>query len=141
MSKVTIELSEYNDLRDRYKEKCARVKELEGEIDSMKQAQASQIEDLQKEGKVAVMVKKFNFFDFGSKPVLESVANLDDVKEEVKDYFLNDEKVKLLDKEFEKLKETVQKPLEDLSQENEKLKAALEDIKSLPWYKRLFNKF
>lgn len=144
MSKVTIELSEYNDLRDRYKKKCAEAKNLKSEIETLKQEQAKQIEELQQKGKVAVMLKVNSAFDFmlpERKPTLESVANLDDVKEEVKAYFLENEKVKLLDEKVDELKKTVQKPLEELSDENAKLKATLENIKSLPWWKRLFNKF
>ena len=144
MSKVTIELSEYNDLRDRYKEKCAEAKNLKSEIETLKQEQAKQIEELQQKGKVAVMLKVNSAFDFmlpEKKPTLENVANLDDVKEEVKAYFLENEKVKLLDEKVDELKKTVQKPLEELSDENAKLKATLENIKSLPWWKRLFNKF
>lgn len=144
MSKVTIELSEYNDLRDRYKEKCVEAKNLKSEIETLKQEQAKQIEELQQKGKIAVMLKVHSAFDFmlpEKKPTLESVANLDDVKEEVKAYFLENEKVKLLDEKVDELKKTVQKPLEELSDENAKLKATLENIKSLPWWKRLFNKF
>ena len=141
MSKVTIELSEYNDLRDRFKTKCHEVKELESKLSNLEQVQAQQIEDLQKKGKVAVMVRVENPFLLCNKPKLESVANLDDVREEVKEYFLNNEKTHLMKQEFDKFRETITKPLEELENENAKLKATLDEIKALPWWKRLFNKF
>ena len=137
MSKVTIELSEYNNLRDRAK----MVEKSEEKVKELEKKQSEQIEELQKQGKVAVMIRYQSLFDFGSKPTLEKVANLDDVKDEVKEFFEKEQKAEVLKKEFDKLKESVVKPLEEVTKENEKLKATIDNIKLLPWWKRLFNKF
>ena len=141
MSKVTVELSEYNNLRDRAIKYDSCEKEFKEKIEKLKAEHVKQIEKLATQGKVAVMVKTVGFLDWMGKPTIESIANLDDVKDEVKAFFEKEEKAKVIEQEFEKLKKSVAEPLEKLTEENSKLKATIENIKSLPWWKRLFNKF
>ena len=53
MNKVTIELDEYNEVRDKAKEACR----LEEEIEELKKKHDAEIHQLKEEGKIAVMVQ------------------------------------------------------------------------------------
>ena len=94
MSKAIVELSEYNDLRDRYKAKCEEVKELQNNLNQ-----------LVKEGKVAVMVQSPFCRLFGLKPTLIEVVNMDDVRSQIEQKIIDDEAAKVNAKVIKELAE------------------------------------
>lgn len=101
MREVTIELSHYNDLRDKAKE----AEKLQKEIEQLKEKHQNEIEQLVREGKVAVMVQSEIRRMFGLKPTLIEIVNMDEVRSEIEQKIIDDEAVKVNAKVIKELAE------------------------------------
>ena len=101
MNEVTIELSKYNAVRDRAKE----ADNLENEIKQLKEKHEQEIEQLVKEGKVAVMVQSPLGRLFGLKPTLIEIVNIDDVRSQIEQKIIDDEAAKVNAKVIKELAE------------------------------------
>ncbi|SDO13404.1 hypothetical protein SAMN04487900_11095 [Prevotella communis] len=101
MREVTIELSHYNDLRDKAKE----AEKLQKEIEQLKEKHQNEIEQLVKEGKVAVMVQSEIRRMFGLKPTLIEIVNMDEVRSEIEQKIIDDEAAKVNAKVIKELAE------------------------------------
>ncbi len=101
MREVTIELSHYNDLRDKAKE----AEKLQKEIEQLKEKHEQEIEQLVKEGKVAVMVQSPFGRLFGLKPTLIEIVNMDEVRSEIEQHIIDDEVAKANAKLIKELSE------------------------------------
>lgn len=94
MSKAIVELSEYNDLRDRYKNKCEEVKKLQNDL-----------HQLVEEGKVAVMVQSPFGRLFGLKPTLIEIVGMEKVRSQIEQKIIDDEAAKVNAKVIKELAE------------------------------------
>lgn len=94
MSKVIVELSEYNDLRDRYKTKCEEVKKLKEDLHQLKE-----------EGKVAVMVQSPLGRLFGPEPTIIEIVGMDEVRSKIEQKIIDDEAAKVNSKLIKELAE------------------------------------
>ena len=101
MNEVTIELSKYNAVRDRAK----KADNLENEIKQLKEKHEQEIEQLVKEGKVAVMVQSPLGRLFGLKPTLIEIVNMDDVRSQIEQKIIDDEAAKVNAKVIKELAE------------------------------------
>lgn len=129
MNEVTIELSKYNAVRDRAKE----ADNLENEIKQLKEKHEQEIEQLVKEGKVAVMMKSSFGRLLGFKPTIIEIVNMDDVRSEIEQHIIDDEVAKAKAKLIKELAECKSK-LSDS-------KAYIEYLKERNIWQRIRNNF
>jgi len=129
MREVTIELSHYNDLRDKAKE----AEKLHKENEQLKEKHEQEIEQLVKEGKVAVMVQSPLGRLFGLKPTLIEIVNMDEVRSEIEQKIIDDEAAKVNAKVIKELAECKSK-LSDC-------KAYIEYLKERNIWQRIRNIF
>ncbi len=129
MSEVTIQLSHYNDLRDKAKE----AEKLQKEIEQLKEKHQNEIHQLKEEGKIAVMVQTPLGRLFGCKPTLIEVVNMDDVRSQIEQKIIDDEAAKVNAKLIKELSECKSK-LSDC-------KAYIEYLKERNIWQRIRNIF
>lgn len=129
MNEVTIELSKYNAVRDRAKE----ADNLENEIKQLKEKHEQEIEQLVKEGKVAVMVQSPFGRLFGLKPTLIEIVNMNEVRSQIEQKIIDDEAAKVNAKVIKELAECKSK-LSDC-------KAYIEYLKERNIWQRIRNIF
>lgn len=129
MSKVTIELSEYNELRDAAKE----LDQTKAKMEEAQKAHENEIHELKEEGKIAVMVESPLGRLFGCKPFIKEIVGLDKVRSQIEEAIISEEVGKANSKLIKELAEANTK-ISDLEEE-------LESIKSRNFWQRLRNLF
>ena len=129
MSKVTIELSEYNELRDAAKE----LDQTKAKMVEVQKAHENEIHQLKEEGKIVVMVQSPFGRLFGGKPHVLEIVGLDKVRPQFEEAIINEEVGKANGKLIKELAE-VNTKISDLKEE-------LESIKSRNFWQRLRNLF
>ena len=129
MSKVTIELSEYNELRDMAKEAV----KLQKEIEQLKEKHEKEIHQLKDEGQIAVMVESPIGRLFGVKPTIIEIVGLDKVRSEIEQ--------KIIDDEATKVNAKVIKELADREAKLSELESYIEQLKGRNIWQRIRNFF
>lgn len=128
-SRVTIDLSYYNSIRD--KAKSADV--LKEEIEALKKKHQDEIHQLKEEGKIAVMVETPFGRLFGGKPHVLEVVGLDKVRPQFEEAIINEEVGKANEKLIKELAESKTKVSD--------LEAEIERLKGRSLWERITNKF
>lgn len=128
-SRVTIDLSYYNSIRD--KAKSADV--LKEEIEALKKKHQDEIRQLKEEGKIAVMVETPFGRLFGGKPHVLEVVGLDKVRQQFEEAIINEEVGKANEKLIKELAESKTKVSD--------LEAEIERLKGRSLWERITNKF
>ena len=140
MSKVELELHEYENLKSALSRKRKLISSLENKISELESKHESEIEQLVKEGKVLyVGLKRHAFLPF-ILGVEREVKNLDSIKNEVEEHF----KQGLFNDELEKHKKEhldyLIKQVSEKDAEIDKLIAEVERLKSRNLWDRIVNK-
>ena len=117
MSKVTIELSEYNSLRDQ----ACEVESIKQEMANAQKRHEDEIHQLKEEGKIVVMVESPLGRLFGGKPIIREIVGLDKVRPQFEEAIINEEVSKANEKLIKELAEA-QTKASDLDDEIERLK-------------------
>ena len=128
-SRVTIDLSYYNSIRD--KAKSADV--LKEEIEALKKKHQDEIRQLKEEGKIAVMVETPFGRLFGGKHHVLEVVGLDKVRPQFEEAIINEEVGKANEKLIKELAESKTKVSD--------LEAEIERLKGRSLWERITNKF
>ena len=102
VSRVTIDLSYYNSIRD----KANRVDALEKEIQDLKKKHDEEIHQLKDEGKIAVMVESPLGRLFGCKPHLLEVVGLEKVRPQMQEAIIQEEVSKQYEETLKELANT-----------------------------------
>ena len=118
MSKVTIDLFEYNELRDAAKE----LDQTKAKMAEAQKAHENEIHQLKEEGKIAVMVESPFGRLFGGKPHVLEIVGLDKVRPQFEEAIINEEVGKANDKLIKELAEANTK-ISDLKEELESIKS------------------
>ena len=118
MSKVTIELSEYNELRDAAKE----LDQTKAKMAEAQKRHEDEIHQLKEEGKIVVMVESPLGRLFGGKPHVLEIVGLDKVRPQFEEAIIDAEVTKANEKLIKELAETKTR-VSDLEAENERLKS------------------
>lgn len=129
MSKVTIELSEYNALRDASKE----LEQANKNLEEANKAHAKEIQQLKEEGKIAVMVESPFGRLFGGKPHIVEIVGIEKVRSQIEEH--------IIDEEVKKANATLIKELAEAKTKISDLKEDIEQLKGRSLWQRIRNKF
>lgn len=129
MNKVTIELDEFNEIRDGAKEAIR----LEEKIVELKKKHEDEIRQLKEEGKIAVMVQSPFGSLFGDKPHILEIVGLDKVRSEIEQHIIDGEVAKAKSKLIKELAESKAKVSD--------LEAKIEYLQNRSLWQRIVNVF